>query len=191
MHDTANSIHFYHLVQIQKILQDFLKKRRAKMSLTKMKEEKLGTSGSFLDDAQYNIFQYLIWNIIIKSWLLSRILKAETNSVHSEEIIKKFEKSLQVFIKTSEIHLPIAEVARIQIHALMNKAPPKIESKNFGKLTNFLSFFRNYATKEIALINAEPKWGNHRVCKELFSSCFYLGMKIHEMIDPNFPPNEK
>jgi len=46
---------------------------------------------------------------------------------HYAEAVRKFETVLLVFFIQAEINLPIAEVARIQLYVLMNKAPPKIE----------------------------------------------------------------
>jgi hypothetical protein len=111
---------------------------------------------------------------------MSRVLSA-----HYSEAVKKFEGVLLVFFIQAEITLPIAEVARIQLYVLMNRTPPKIEERDFGKLTAFLGFYRNFAFKELALSNAQPEWGSHRKCKELFGNCFFLAYKISEMIDPD------
>lgn len=75
--DINNPIHVYHLTQVEKILQEFLKKKRNKHNPT--------TSQSFLGEKQFKIFQYLLWNIIQKSWLMSQVLYK-----HYEENIKRF-----------------------------------------------------------------------------------------------------
>ena len=46
-----------------------------------------------------------------------------------------------------------------------------------------MKFYRNYAFKEMALSNAQPEWGSHRKCKELFGICFHLAFVIGSMID--------
>jgi len=142
----------YHLNQVQKILQEFLKKKQKKHNPFKAKDSnKIFQSGSYINEATYRIFQYLLWNIILNSWLMSRVLVT-----HYAEAVRKFETVLLVFFIQAEINLPIAEVARIQLYVLMNKAPPKIEERDFGKLTAFLGFYRNFAFKELALSNAQP-----------------------------------
>ena len=35
----------------------------------------------------------------------------------------------------------------------------------------------------MALSNAQPEWGSHRKCKELFGICFHLAFVIGSMID--------
>ena len=69
----------------------------------------------------------------------------------------------------------------------MNKSPPKIEDRDFGKLTAFIKFYRHYAFKDMALANAQPEWGSHRKCKELFGSCFQFACLISGMIDGDSP----
>ena len=143
MHDITNSLHAYHLAQVQKILQEFLKKKKPKQSnYNSSKESRMFMSGFYMDERRYHRFQYLLWNMILKSWLMSRVL-----SVAYEEIVRKFEAVLLIFFINADVSLPLAEVARTQLYVLMNKNPPKIEDRDFGKLTTFIKFYRHYAFK--------------------------------------------
>lgn len=60
---------------------------------------------------------------------------------------------LIIFFVQAEILQPISEIARIQMHVLMNKSPPKLEEYDFGPLNTFLKFYRNYAFRSMSLGN--------------------------------------
>ena len=75
MHDIKNTLHAYHLTQVQKILQEFLKKKRSKQSAFG-KESRIYMSGLYIDERRYKRFQYLLWNIVLKSWLMSRVISS-------------------------------------------------------------------------------------------------------------------
>jgi uncharacterized ion transporter superfamily protein YfcC len=75
----SNSIHIYHLGQVEKILQEFLKKKRNKHNAT------TANSRSAIDLVILKRFQYLVWSIVMKSWLMSQVLYK-----HYEEYVKRF-----------------------------------------------------------------------------------------------------
>ena len=41
-------------------------------------------SGLYIDERRYKRFQYLLWNIVLKSWLMSRVI----SSAYSETVRK-------------------------------------------------------------------------------------------------------
>lgn len=105
--------HLYHLNQTEKIIQNFMKRK---------KNQYVATSKSIIRQNEPFILTYLFWNILHYSWTI--ILTMTTQFL---EKATHFHAVLLVFLIRVEIATPFAEIARLQLYIMMGKIPPKSE----------------------------------------------------------------
>ena len=147
--------------------------------MRKKKNKHNPSSKSFIDEKMFPKCQYLVWNIVHRSWLIAQFL-AKTLGLSPDH----FEAQLVSFLDKTEISLPVAAVGAIQISILMNRVPPVLKDSEFGHLTLILGKYRHYAHKKQMLESLEPKWGKLQQFKDFFGNCFHLALTIGAMLDP-------
>jgi hypothetical protein len=103
--------HLYHLNQTEKIIQNFMKRK---------KNQYLAASKSFIRQNEPFIFTYLFWNILHYSWNIFL-----TMNTHFLDKANHFQAVLLVFLIRVEIATPFAEIARLQLYIMMGRIPPK------------------------------------------------------------------